>query len=88
MEKEREVSMEGRLFQKCVIWEKLECWDSLEEQGLCTSLEKDEDLVLVLEKETNFKIGKLESGNLRHLRKKRMFNNSKKYIEDGPTTRK
>ena len=45
------------------------------------SLEKDEDLVLVLEKETKFKIGKLGSGNLRHLRKKRTSNNSKKYIK-------
>ena len=43
-------------------------------------MEKDDDLVLVLEKETKSKTEKLGSGNLRHLMKKRMSSNSKKDI--------
>ena len=39
----------------------------VEEEGLCISLEKDEDFVLVLEKEAKFKIGNLGLGHLRHL---------------------
>ena len=58
------------VFQRRVIREKYRSAEIVlrSKDCMCVSLEKDEDLVLVLEKETEFKIGKLGSGNLRHLR--------------------
>ena len=41
---------------------------------------KDQDLVEAMENETKFCIGKLGSGNFRHLINKRISRNSKKYI--------